>query len=106
MEIMTTTVDSIREEVAEFVKEFFSDECNVDVSSINDETRIIEDLDGDSLMYLSLLEIIRKKYDVQVEIKTLGKRLMQRPASTIKQVTDMVLLVIEHGENIPDIVVN
>jgi len=94
--------NELKQEVSDFVKEYFADECEVDVSEINDGTLIIEDLDGDSLMFLSLLEIIRKKYDVQVEIKTIGKRLMQRPADTIGELIDMVLLVIEYGENIPE----
>ncbi|MEF3077212.1 acyl carrier protein [Methylobacter sp. Wu1] len=92
----------IKQEVSTLVKEFFADECEVDVNDITDNTRIIEDLDGDSLMFLSLLEIIRKKHNVEVEIKTIGKRLMKRPADTIGDLVDMALLVIEHGENIPD----
>lgn len=100
---MTSIADEIKNEVSDFVKEYFSDECEVDISNINDNTKIIEDLDGDSLMFLSLLEIIRKKYDVQVEIKTIGKRLMQRPADTIGELVDMVLLVIEYGEDIPEL---
>lgn len=99
---MTEVTDVIKEEVSSFVKEYFSDECEVEISEINDNTLIIEDLDGDSLMFLSLLEIIRQKYDVDVEIKTIGKRLMTRPAETIGDVVDMVLLVIEYGENIPE----
>lgn len=92
----------IKQEVSTLVKEFFADECEIDVNDITDNTRIIEDLDGDSLMFLSLLEIIRKKHNVEVEIKTIGKRLMKRPADTIGDLVDMALLVIEHGENIPD----
>ncbi len=102
---MTAITNEIKQEVSSFVKEYFADECEIDIDDIKDETKIIEDLDGDSLMFLSLLEIIRKKYDVQVEIKTIGKSLMKRPAETIGELTDMVLLVIEHGENIPDVAV-
>jgi hypothetical protein len=39
---------------------------------------------------------------MEVEIKTIGKRLMKRSADTIGDLVDMALLVIEHGENIPD----
>ncbi len=99
---MTEVMVDIREEVSSFVKEYFSDECEVDLEEIDDSTLIIEDLDGDSLMFLSLLEIIKKKYDVDVEIKTIGKRLMTKPADTIGDIVEMILLVIEYGEDIPE----
>ncbi|MGJ0428618.1 hypothetical protein [Methylobacter sp.] len=35
----------IKQEVSTLVKEFFADECEVDVNDITDNTRIIEDLD-------------------------------------------------------------
>lgn len=99
---MTEVTVDIREEVSSFVKEYFADECEVDLEKIDDSTLIIEDLDGDSLMFLSLLEIIKKKYDVDVEIKTIGKRLMTKPADTIGDIVEMILLVIEYGEDIPE----
>ncbi len=101
---MTEITDDIKREISFFVREYFADECEVDIENIKNETKIIEDLDGDSLMFLSLLEIIRKKYDVNVEIKTIGKRLMQRPANTISELIEMVILVVKYGENIPDVV--
>lgn len=87
--------EELRNEVRKLVKEYFADECEVDINEIKDDTRIIEDLDGDSLMYLSLLELIKKKYNIHVEIKTIGKKLMEQQADTIGQVVDMVLMFIE-----------
>lgn len=92
---MRTINEEIRNEVHKLVKEYFADECEVDINEIKDDTRIIEDLDGDSLMYLSLLELIKKKYNIQVEIKAIGKKLMEQQADTIGQVVDMVLTFIE-----------
>lgn len=87
-------------EIAEMVYEYFAEECDVEVSEISDTTSIIEDLEGDSLMLLSLLEQVRKKYDIKVELKTLGKHLMKKPSDTIGQVVELTVAVVEHGDNI------
>lgn len=92
---MPTVTDELRDEVSKLVREYFADECEVDLNKITDDTKIIEELDGDSLMYLSLLEMVKKKYKIQVEIKAIGKKLMEQPVDTIGQVTDMVLRFIE-----------
>lgn len=92
---MPAVTDELRDEVSKLVREYFADECEVDLGRITDDTKIIEELDGDSLMYLSLLEMVKKKYNVQVEIKAIGKKLMAQPVDTIGQVTDMVLRFIE-----------
>lgn len=89
-----------REEIAEMVYDFFSQECGVERSKLSPATHIVEDLQGDSLMLLSLLEMVRKKYGLRVELKTLGKHLMRKPANTIGQVIDLTLAVAEHGDNI------
>lgn len=92
---MPTITDELRDEVSTLVREYFADECEVDISRITDDTKIIEELDGDSLMYLSLLEMVKKKYNIQVEIKAIGKKLMEQPVDTIGQVVNMVLLFIK-----------
>ena len=87
-------------EIKTLVLDFFSEECDVDRDSITDETDIIKDLEGDSLMLLSLLEIVRKKYELSIELKTLGKHLMKKPANTIGQVIDLTTKIVQHGDDI------
>jgi acyl carrier protein len=93
---MATITDSIRSEVREIVYAFFADECEFDIDQINDETNIIKDLDGDSLMFLELIEIFKKKYTLDIELKTIGKYSVKHPVATIGQLIDMQLLIIEH----------
>lgn len=100
---MAEVTDKTREEVREIVIDFFAEECEVDADSINDDTQIIDDLDGDSLMYLELIEIFKKKYDLRIELKTIGKYAMKHPVETIGQLIDMQLLIIKHENNILDI---
>jgi len=58
---MAEVTDKIKQEVREIVLDFFSEECEVDKSEITDDTHIFDDLDGDSLMFLELIEIFKKK---------------------------------------------
>ncbi len=93
---MATITESIKAEVKEIVYNFFAEECETDVSRITNETNIISDLDGDSLMFLELIEIFKKKYHLDIELKTIGKYAVKHPVSTIGQLIEMQLLIIEH----------
>lgn len=97
---MGSITDEIREDVRNIVIDFFSEECEVESDEINDDTNIVNDLEGDSLMFLELLEIFKKKYDLDIELKTVGKYVVKHPVETIKGVIDMTLLIIEHENNI------
>jgi acyl carrier protein len=88
------------QEIRNIVLGYFSDECDIPVEEINDETDIIEDLEGDSLMLLSLLELFRKKYELSIELKTLGKHLMRKPANNVGQVIELTAAIVEHGNDI------
>lgn len=90
-------------EIRDLVYTFFAEECDFDKSKITDTTNIISELEGDSLMLLSLLEMVRKKYGLGVELKTLGKHLMRKPAETVGQVVALTLAIVEHGDNIINI---
>jgi acyl carrier protein len=98
-EVDQSTIDEVRK----IVYEYFSDECDVDISEISDETDVIGDLEGDSLMLLSLLEIFRKRYHLTIELKTLGKHLMKKPADTVGQVIDLTVEIVKHGNDIVNV---
>ncbi len=87
-------------EIKEVVYAYFADECDMEIEDMTDQTDIIEDLEGDSLMLLSLLEIFRKKYGLTIELKTLGKHLMKKPANKIGQVIELTAEIVKHGNNI------
>ena len=87
-------------EIKEIVYEYFEEECEVEREEISDDTNIITELEGDSLMLLSLLEIFRKKYELTIELKTLGKYLMKRPADTVGQVVELSSNIFKYGDDI------
>ncbi|MBM3436680.1 MAG: acyl carrier protein [Bacteroidetes bacterium] len=97
---MIEITEQIRQDVKETVYNFFAEECEVDIAEINEQTHIIKDLDGDSLMFLELIEIFKKKYKLDIELKTIGKYTVKHPVETIGELVKMQLLIIEKGNDI------
>ena len=97
---MAQITDKIKEEVKTIVYEFFAEECETSIEDISDKTNIISDLDGDSLMFLELIEIFKKKYSLNIELKTIGKYAVKHPVKTVGELINMQLLIIEHENNI------
>ncbi|HOI10033.1 MAG TPA: acyl carrier protein [Myxococcota bacterium] len=87
-------------EIRDMVFDFFARECDVDPAGLTDDTHIIEELEGDSLMFLSLLEKVRKRYGIGVDLKTLARHLMKKPAATIGQVVALSQAIVRHGDDI------
>jgi acyl carrier protein len=92
--------DRLVSEIRAMVYEYFSQECGVPQEKLSDATNIIAELEGDSLMLLSLLELVRKRYSLSIELKTLGKHLMKKPANTIGEVTALTVAIVVHGDTI------
>jgi acyl carrier protein len=90
-------------DIRDLVYEYFASECDIDRSRLTDQTDIIEELEGDSLMLLSLLESVRKKYSLSVELNTLGRHHMRRPANTIGQIVELTLAIVRHGDDIVNV---
>jgi len=100
---MAVVDDKIKAEVREIVYEFFADECEVEVTEITDDSNIIADLGGDSLMFLALIEIFTKKYGQEIDLKTIGKYSIKHPVETIGELIEMQLKIIEYGNKIIEI---
>jgi len=100
---MAKVNENTREEVKDIVIDFFAEECEVEKNEITEDSNIISDLDGDSLMFLELIEIFKKKYNLNIELKTIGKFAVKNPVKTIGELIDMQLLIIEHENNILNI---
>jgi acyl carrier protein len=100
---MAKIENGTKDDVREIVYAFFSDECEVPVGQLNDATNVIKDLEGDSLMFLELLEVFKKKYHLNIELKTVGKYVVKHPAETIGAIIKMTMLIIEHENKIVDL---
>lgn len=97
---MAAITEEIKIEVREIVIDFFAEECEVKPEEINDSTHIFNDLEGDSLMFLELIELFKKKYNLNIDLKTIGKYSLKHPVRTIGELIDMQILIIEHENNI------
>ena len=100
---MAVITENTLEEVKNLVYDFFAEECEVEISNLNDSTNIIKDIEGDSLMFLELLEIFKKKFNLNVELKTVGKYVVKHPAETIGDIITTTILIIEHEEKITEL---
>lgn len=100
---MSKITENTRNEVKDVICNFFAEECEIDLSKINEDTNVIKDLEGDSLMFLELLELFKKKYDLDIELKTIGKYVVKHPAETIGQLIDTTMLIIEHENKISEL---
>ncbi|MEN8190106.1 MAG: phosphopantetheine-binding protein [Thermodesulfobacteriota bacterium] len=91
------------QDVREMIFDYFADECDVDRAELSEATNIIEELEGDSLMLLSLLELVRRQHGLTIELKVLGRYLMEKPADTLGQVVQLTLAVIRYGNDIVNV---
>lgn len=101
---MNNISTDIKNEVTEMVYEFFAEECETERKKINGQTLIIEELGGDSLMFVELLELIQKKYNLDIKLQAIGKYLLKKPAETIDEVIDTAFLVYKHENGILDLI--
>lgn len=99
---MREITTEIKEEIAKIVYDFLAEECDVEVCEINDETLVIDDLDGDSLMFVEVVELLKKKYGLSIQMQTIGKYLLKNPAKTVKEVINTCYLVYQKENNIVD----
>ena len=100
--IMKILTDEIRNEIEELVYDFLSEECEIEKSDIQDNFSLIDDLDGDSLMFVELVELLKKKYTLNIQMQTIGKYLLKNPAGTVREVIDTACLVYEKENDITE----
>jgi len=90
----------VRDDIKKIVYEFLADECEVDIAAITDTTNVIDDLEGDSLLYIEMLQLIKKKYTLNVSMQAVGKYMLQNRAETVGKVIDLMIYVIENQEKL------
>ena len=84
------------------IREFLSEELGVELEKITPETKIIDDLGGDSMIYLELVEEFKKKYLVSVEVRVVGQYLQKHPIKTVGETAQAVIDIVEKGDALLD----
>ncbi len=90
--------DSERAEMASKIKEFLADECDVELDDITDDTDIVEDLKADSLVFLELIQEIKDDYDLDVELRQIGKYIVKHPVKTVGESIELLYNFVERGD--------
>ena len=89
-----------KKEIYEHIRTFLSDELDVPLEDIGPETKIIDDLHGDSMIYLELIEDFKKKYDVKIEVAVIGRYLQKHPVYTVGETAQVVYVIVERAESL------
>ena len=95
-----TLTDQDKTEIFEHICAFLSDELDVPRENITADSKIIDDLGGDSMIYLELVEDFKKKYDINVEIRVIGQYLQRHPIYTVGETARAVHDIVERGDTL------
>lgn len=97
---MPTLTAEIREEIKNFVYSYIADEFEISQNDLNGDTHLINDLGGDSLMFIQMLELLKKKHNLQIDLQTIGKHLMKNPVSTLDSVVVLITDLYQYENDI------
>jgi acyl carrier protein len=89
-----------RQQIYDHIREFLADELEVKLDDIQPESKIIDDLGGDSMIYLELVEEFKKKFEVHVEIRVIGQYFQRHPVYSVGEVAQAVCDIVERGDEL------
>jgi len=95
-----TLTEQEKKDIYEHIREFLSDELDVPLDKIGPDSKIIDDLGGDSMIYLELIEDFKKQYNVTVEIRVIGQYFQRHPVYSVKEVAQAVYDIIQRGDTL------
>lgn len=96
----------LEDKIRKQVYDFFAEECEVNIEDINDDTKIAEHLNWDSLMFLQLLQSWKLEFDVSVEFKEIGKYITKNPVETVGKTVELAYMLIFEKNKILELVSN
>ena len=98
---MATVLNELdRQKILEEIREYLSDELEIDKEEITEDTHVIDDLGGDSIIFLEMIEEFKEKYDIKLEVRTIGQYMLKNPVYTVGETVDAILEIIEKGEDL------
>ena len=92
--------DNEKKEIYNDIRQYIADELEVDIDQIQDDTNIIDDLGGDSILFLEMFEEFKSKLQIGLEIRTIGQYMLNHPVYTFKEIINAIYLFIEKGEEL------
>ena len=97
---MKEITPEIKKEIEDRILDYYAEECEIDRSEISMDANPQEDLGGDSLMFVELIEMASDKYDIDVKLQSVGKYMLKAPLKTMKDVVDVFCKIYQYGNDI------
>jgi acyl carrier protein len=89
-----------RETISGEIRQFLAEEFEIDPAEISDSTNIVDDLGGDSILFMEMIEEFKEKYDIDLEIRTIGMYMLKNPIYTFGETLNAIFEIIEKGEDL------
>jgi len=89
-----------KQTISEEIKQFLAEEFEVDSSKITKDTNIVDDLGGDSILFMEMIEEFKGKYEIDLEVRTIGMYMLKNPVYTFGETVTAVYEIIEKGEDL------
>jgi acyl carrier protein len=86
--------------ISEAIIQFLAEEFDVDPIEIKDDTNIIDDLGGDSILFIEMIEEFKEQYEIDLEVRTIAQYMLKNPVYTVKETLNAVYEIIEKGEEL------
>lgn len=100
---MRELTKSTREELKQMIFEYYADECDADISKITMDTNPQDELGGDSLMFVELVELAKDKYNLDIKLQSIGKYLLKAKLDSMKDLVDIFCNVYQYENDIVNI---
>ena len=97
---MREITEEIRNEIKDMIFDYYAEECEIDLSEITLESNPQDDLGGDSLMFVELIELASEKYDMDIKLQSVGKYMLKAPLNTMQDVIDVFCKIYQYGNDI------
>ena len=92
--------DEEKKIISEEIRQFLAEEFEIEPTEIADDTNIVDDLGGDSILFMEMIEDFKEKYEIDLEVRTIGLYMLKNPVYTVAETLNAVYEIVEKGEDL------
>jgi len=97
-----TLTDEEKRKIRDDVIGFLAEEFEVDPADIKDESSVVDDLGGDSILFIEMIDEFKEKYGIDLEVRVIGQYMLNKRISTVGETIASIYEIIEKGEELLD----
>lgn len=97
---MREITDEIKKEIENLIFDYYAEECEVERDEITMETNPQEELGGDSLMFVELIEMASEKYELDIKLQSIGKYMLKTQLNSMADLVDVFCKIYQYGNDI------